>query len=426
MLKVGQRVPHSPAAQAGVVRHALPDEHRALIEQLRVARCVEPAARLVIANRVGLEPRALALDVRLATQEDHLAVAHDDERVGHVVGDLEALEFEQRVHHGIGLGKRTGGAGRQSALACGRGVYAAATAVRLSPGWLDDRRRVPPRRWWWRILRVQRRPAQAKDEHHHGRRRDPPRAPAARDPRAPDAELVQEQQRSQHQHHRHRIGRREESRQEGGDHDGVAPLPSQKLRGHDAQRRQDRHDQRQLGHEPAAHDERYRHAEVAVDGDHRGQIGALETEQHLERGRQQPLVARNRPGEKQHDADGEGGNDEPPLALVERRRQERPDLIDDDRGRHDTAQRERHFQREHERLGGARENEAATGQIRRDGPLQDVDDVDLVEQNPTEDRPHHDRDEAPEDAPTQLLEMVEKRHLTAWRHRWWYGQEVTA
>src|SRR6266571_9342418 len=78
---------------------------------------------------------------------------------------------------------------------------------------------------------------------------------------------------------------------------------------------------------------------------------------------------------------------------------------------------ERHFQRQHERLGGAREDEPPARQVRRDRPFEDLDDVDLIEQEPADDRADHDRDQTPEDAPAQLLEMIEKRHLPAWRHR---------
>src|SRR5712664_3863340 len=111
----------------------------------------------MIPNRVGLELRAVALDIRLAPQEDRLAVAYDDEGVGRVVGDAEALKFEQRVHDGIGRRERTGGAGRQSELACGRAVQASPTAVRLGPPRrLHDRRGIAPRWRRRRILRLYR------------------------------------------------------------------------------------------------------------------------------------------------------------------------------------------------------------------------------------------------------------------------------
>src|SRR5204862_2145523 len=81
------------------------------------------------------------------------------------------------------------------------------------------------------------------------------------------------------------------------------------------------------------------------------------------------------------------------------------------------AERESDFQCEHERLGGARENQPPAGQIRRDRLFENLDDVDLVEQEPAEDRPGDDGEQTPKDAPAQLLEMIEKRHLTACSHR---------
>ena len=63
-----QGLAHRTAPDAGVVAHHLADEHRALVEQVRPAGGVEPAARLLIADRIRFELRAIAIDERLAPQ----------------------------------------------------------------------------------------------------------------------------------------------------------------------------------------------------------------------------------------------------------------------------------------------------------------------------------------------------------------------
>src|SRR5207249_10708215 len=93
LLEVGERISHGAPAYASIVGQPFPGEHSALIEQLRIPRRIEPAARFVITNRVGLQLCALAVDEGLAPQKNRLAVAHDDEGVGRVAGDAEAFEF---------------------------------------------------------------------------------------------------------------------------------------------------------------------------------------------------------------------------------------------------------------------------------------------------------------------------------------------
>ena len=208
-------------------------------------------------------------------------------------------------------------------------------------------------------------------------------------------------------------------------------MPTQELRRHDAQGRQNRHHERELRNQTAPDDEWHRHAEVAVDRDHRGKVAALEPEQHFQGGGQEPLIARDRARQEQHHAYRQRGDDQALLTLIKRGRQERPDLVDDDRRSEQTAEGKRDLQREHERLGGAREDEPAAGKVGRDRPLQHFDDVDFPEQPPANDRAHKDGEQAPQNAPAQFLEVIEKRHLTArgrrrrgGRHCRGYGQRV--
>src|SRR5439155_25874640 len=127
LLKAGERLPDGAPLQAGVVAHPFPDEHCALartilVEEARIASGVEPAARLAIAHRIGLELRPFAVEKRRAPQEDRLAVSLDDERVGDVLGNAVARELEQRVNDGIGGREAAGGSGREAEAAGGAGV----------------------------------------------------------------------------------------------------------------------------------------------------------------------------------------------------------------------------------------------------------------------------------------------------------------
>ena len=401
---------------------------------------MELAARLVISNRVRLQLRALALHVRLMAQQNRLAVALDDQRVGDISGGAKVRQLEQGIDDRIRRRERPGRCSREAQLARGRGIDrlaargvsradarrpCGAIASRAGVSHHRPRSRGGGRRWGRRRILRAHRPSPSHTQHNRDQRgrRHAARAPPARDPGAPDAQLIQQQERAQHQHHRHGVGRRQDGGEKRGDHNRVAPLASQELRGDDAEGRQNRDDQRQFGDESASDHERNRHAEVAVDCDHRGEVGALEAEQDFQRGGQQPLITRDRAGQEQYDADRQRRDDQPFLPLIQRGSEERPDLVDDDRRCEQAAQRKRDFEREHERLGGAREDEPAPRQVGRDRPLEHVDDVDFTEQPPAYDRADEDGEQAPQNTPAQLLKMIEKRHLTALRHCRGYGQE---
>ena len=119
LLKISKRIVDGAASDARVIVHRIPDEHGVLVEQLGVADRVQPAARLVVANRVGLELCGLSFDERLSAQKNGLTVSLHDERLGDVTGDAIAGQLEQRVDHVIGHGKRAGRSRRQAEPACG-------------------------------------------------------------------------------------------------------------------------------------------------------------------------------------------------------------------------------------------------------------------------------------------------------------------
>jgi hypothetical protein len=263
------------------------------------------------------------------------------------------------------------------------------------------------------------RAAQSGDEQDYqcgagrGGRGFAPRPASRRDPGAEDADLVEQEERPQHQQHRNGIGGREERGDDGDQDDGVAAVLHEEARRHEAEGGENRHDQRQLGDDAEPDDEWRGDAEVLVRGDDRRQLLALQAEQDGERARQNPQVGHRRPGREQHHAYRECGHDEAPLPLVQRGGQEGPDLIDHD-GRDDyQADGERQLQRDEERIGGAGEHQPAGGKQRSDGAHQQADDVEVLNDPPADQCADHDGEQAIEDAPAQLLEMVEERHLAA-------------
>src|SRR5437763_11457515 len=95
-----------------------------------MARGIEAATRLPIADRVRLELRAVAIDERLAPQGNR-AVALHQHRVCHVSGDAVVFQLEQRVDHGVRRREAAGWSGRETEPARGGGVECAALHPRV-------------------------------------------------------------------------------------------------------------------------------------------------------------------------------------------------------------------------------------------------------------------------------------------------------
>jgi hypothetical protein len=74
------------------VSYRISHQHGPLIEQPGVAPGVQPATRFAVADRIRFELRPLAVHERLAAEEDRLAVALDDQRVGDVLRDPVPVE----------------------------------------------------------------------------------------------------------------------------------------------------------------------------------------------------------------------------------------------------------------------------------------------------------------------------------------------
>jgi hypothetical protein len=120
-----------------------------------------------------------------------------------------------------------------------------------------------------------------------------------------------------------------------------------------------------------------------------------------------------RPEEKQHHAHRHGRDDQAPLAVVQRGREERPGLVGHHRRGEQEADDEGELERDQQRLGRAREHEPAVGQEWRNRALEQADHVHPVHDEPPGDRAQDDRQQAVEDPPAQFLEMIEERHLAA-------------
>src|SRR5262249_32437011 len=108
--------------------------------------------------------------------------------------------------------------------------------------------------------------------------------------------------------------------------------------------------------------------------------------------------------------------------------QEEPGLIEDDGGGEHKAERHRRVQRDAELVAGMREEEFAVGQHELPVTVTHSEDrfgkppYEIVVQRHPEAAPdaHKNRSERIDDAPTQLLEVIEERHLSAVRLRNWH------
>src|SRR2546425_4182371 len=95
-------------------------------------------------------------------------------------------------------------------------------------------------------------------------------------------------------------------------------------------------------------------------------------------------------------------------------------MVSDHRRRNDQPQHEGELQGDEKRLGGTGDTELAARNERRDRPHEQTDDVHVLDDDPARQRPDDDREQAVEDAPAQLLDVVEEGHLgpvvTSLRH----------
>ena len=330
MLDGGESVPHGTALDASVVAHPLAHQHSPLVEETGIAAGIEAAARLAVADGVRLELRPLPLHVGRAAEVDGLRVARDHEqRVRDVLRDPVALKPHQRVDDRV-VGREAARRPRRQAQATRRGRIEGPPLHRarvcLAPG------RVGPQPRWSLGIPAPPQPSeQHPDEARDARRARRARPAPGHDPRAPDAHLVEQQQQEDPDEHRHRVRRRQQGGGDGGHGHRVAAVASEELRRHESQGGEDHDHQRELHGEPDGDHEPRREPEILARRDDRRERLLLKAEQHAQDVRQHPLVRDAGPGQEQQHADRERGHDQALLTVVQRRRQERPGLIDHDR-----------------------------------------------------------------------------------------------
>ena len=177
--------------------------------------------------------------------------------------------------------------------------------------------------------------------------------------------------------------------------------------------REDDDDQRQLERDPQRQHDLQHEVEVVVVGDERLDRLGLEAEEHLQRLRHDEDVGHGRARQEQQQADEQRRHERPLLPRVQRRGQERPELPEDDRRGEDQADDEAELEDDHDRFGGAGDDQLPTGagQIRSDRLLEEIDELELLHQPEAGPEPDHDRPERAENAPAELLEVIEEGHL---------------
>src|SRR6185436_7977958 len=97
-----------------------------------------------------------------------------------------------------------------------------------------------------------------------------------------------------------------------------------------------------------------------------------------------------------------------PLALVEARRDEAPELVEDERGREEQGRQRRHLEIEEEGVGETGEDQLLVRTDLLDGELQEGED--RPHPVPARGERHGQADDRPEEALPQLLEVLQERH----------------
>src|SRR5690606_26775405 len=99
------------------------------------------------------------------------------------------------------------------------------------------------------------------------------------------------------------------------------------------------------------------------------------------------------------------------LVRQERRRNERPRLLDHERRGQQDADDDRELQRDQERFRGTQHRQLAVREKRQDGLDQDRQHVELHDHPESDPDADEECGQAPENALAQLLQMIEERHL---------------
>src|SRR5690606_30033925 len=230
--------------------------------------------------------------------------------------------------------------------------------------------------------------------------------------RQPDAEFVEEhQRRDQEQGQQDHVPRRQHRRHDRDDEDRVAPLLRQHLRIHDPQRRQRQDHHRQFEEHPERQQQLHHESQVRPDHDVLFQTLRLEPHHEPERDRQRHEVRQRNAHEEQHHPHVQRRHDVAPLRRRQRRRNERPELIEDDREGQQQPHHQRQLDGEEERLGGTQILQFRSTQQRPDRLDQQVQDLELLNDHEADRRADQERHQAPKDPPPELLQVLQERHL---------------
>ena len=129
----------------------------------------------------------------------------------------------------------------------------------------------------------------------------------------------------------------------------------------------------------------------------------------MDRCRQRDVVAEEDSADEQHGRERDERGDHALAVLLDRGREEPPDLPEDDRQGEQEAREQRHLHRGQERLGGAEGHRLRDPLGER--PVQPVEDpsVDRIRRG----EPDGQRSERDDDARSQLPEVLDERRLLA-------------
>src|SRR5665213_1067901 len=226
-------------------------------------------------------------------------------------------------------------------------------------------------------------------------------------PRDADAQEVERQHGAGEQAHRDRAGVRAD---DGGDDEdgqhGVAEVPQQELRVHDAEQREKEDQDGKLETDAQAENDREKKPRVLVDGDDGMKVGPEGADQGLERDGQQPVIAHKCANQKERHRRQHERPDIFLLVLIHAGRDEEPYLVQNEWRRQDRASEERGLDVEVDRVCGVRVVEALVDIGER--LLDDV--VQLDMKGPGYGKAPGEEVEAVQDAFAQLFQVLHQAH----------------
>src|SRR4029079_7004820 len=186
----------------------------------------------------------------------------------------------------------------------------------------------------------------------------------------------------------------------------------EELRRHESERREREHHDRQLEAETEGEHHREHESEVLLGGDERNHGLGPEAHQPRKRQRDDDLERERRARDEQGRSTEQHADRNALFVLVERGREEQPDLIENDRRREHEAAGHRRVQRDAELVAWMREEEMVLGEQREDWAREDLHEIEAQRDPETDADANDHRGQRIDDSPAQLLEMIEARHFS--------------